>query len=89
MDAVRIIVSGIVQGVGFRYFVRGKAIELGINGYAVNLSSGDVEIVAEAERLPLTFFIEHVKRGPRHADVQQCDIQNISPSQSMNGFSIR
>jgi len=89
MKAVRIIVSGIVQGVGFRYFVRETALELEVNGYAANLPSGEVEIIAEAELLSLTHFVEHVQRGPRHAVVTYCDVQDIELPESFHGFSIR
>ena len=53
MASVKIIVHGFVQGVGYRAFVRGKALQLGIKGYAKNMPDGTVEIVAvgSAEKL--------------------------------------
>jgi acylphosphatase len=42
-----VFVRGRVQGVGFRWWVRARALELGLSGYAGNLSDGRVEIVAE------------------------------------------
>jgi acylphosphatase len=52
VDAVRLtaLVSGRVQGVGFRYWVRRRAEELGLTGRATNLHNGRVEVVAEGAR---------------------------------------
>jgi len=60
-----IIVSGIVQGVGFRYFIYRKAVELGLRGYVKNLFDGNVEIVVEGEKDKIQILIEHAKIGPR------------------------
>ncbi|MBL8016512.1 MAG: acylphosphatase, partial [Ignavibacteria bacterium] len=46
-SGVKIVVSGRVQGVGFRYFIARYASELGLTGYAKNLFTGEVEIIAE------------------------------------------
>jgi acylphosphatase len=48
-DAVRVVavVSGRVQGVGYRFFVRGLAIDAGLTGSATNLPDGRVEVVLE------------------------------------------
>ncbi|PAT15285.1 acylphosphatase [Corynebacterium sp. NML 120412] len=43
-------VHGHVQGVGFRWWTRSRALELGLRGYAKNLADGRVEIVGEGER---------------------------------------
>lgn len=43
-------VRGHVQGVGFRWWVRARALELGLTGAATNLADGRVEVVAEGER---------------------------------------
>lgn len=43
-------VHGHVQGVGFRWWIRSRALELGLNGYAKNLADGRVEVVAEGTR---------------------------------------
>jgi acylphosphatase len=51
-DAVRLTVwvSGRVQGVGFRWWTRSRALELGLGGSASNLPDGRVEVVAEGGR---------------------------------------
>jgi acylphosphatase len=71
---VHIIVHGLVQGVGFRYFVYKKAVNLNLTGYVRNLFSGDVEIEAEGNRSLIEEFIEEVKIGPSAADVTDMKI---------------
>jgi acylphosphatase len=47
MQRITVLVSGRVQGIGYRNFTRKKALELGLSGYAENLPDGRVEVVAE------------------------------------------
>lgn len=65
MIKVKIIVSGRVQGVGFRYFVISCARDLGILGRVWNNDDGTVGILAQSENQEsLTKFIEQVRKGP-------------------------
>jgi acylphosphatase len=68
-QAKRYYVSGIVQGVGFRYFARQVAERLGIAGYAKNLRDGRVEVYAIAPPAALETLRAELKRGPRAAMV--------------------
>jgi len=63
------IVSGIVQGVGFRYFVLMHAEKLKIKGWVRNTTQGDVEIIAEGNISNLEKFLELLKTGPQSAKV--------------------
>ncbi len=58
------IVTGRVQGVGFRYFTHEKARSCGITGYVKNLSNGDVEVYAEGEQQDIAGFFTQIKKGP-------------------------
>jgi len=71
---VHIVVIGLVQGVGFRYFTFKKARELDVAGYVKNLPDGTVEIEAEGERGQLEELISAVKVGPRSAVVNDLHI---------------
>ncbi len=64
-------VIGIVQGVGFRFFVEQRAEMLGIRGWASNMSDGSVKVVAEGESENIRQFLEDLREGPRHARVDE------------------
>lgn len=70
-----IIVKGMVQGVGFRYFVLNRATRLGVTGFAKNLFNGNVEIVLQGDRSLINDLIDEVRIGPRFADVQDITVQ--------------
>lgn len=63
------IVSGRVQGVGFRFFVRSEAVQLGLVGWVRNLDSGDVKVLAEGDRAKLDELVKKLEQGPRGSDV--------------------
>ncbi len=85
----RLIVQGLVQGVGFRYFVLRRATGLGLTGHVTNLYDGSVEIVAEGSRSGLEELIREVKVGPRAAAVRDVKIEWLEPTGSFQGFDIR
>jgi acylphosphatase len=69
MKRVHFIVTGRVQGVGFRYFCLEEAERYGLSGYARNLKDGSVEIEAEGDEKSLEAFAASVARGPRASKV--------------------
>ena len=70
----RFLVSGIVQGVGFRWFVARHARSLGLSGYARNLPDGRVEVVAGgAEEAALARLEELLKAGPAYSRVEEVE----------------
>jgi acylphosphatase len=69
MKRVELVVSGIVQGVGFRYFCQKQAENLGITGSVMNLPEGTVRVEAQGEEEPLQAFIDLVRKGPRSSIV--------------------
>jgi acylphosphatase len=81
-DYVRMtaLVSGQVQGVGFRAYARRRALDAALSGYAENLSDGRVEVVAEGERGELEHLLHLLKRGPPHAEVEQVEVSWSEPS---------
>ncbi len=75
--AVRLYVSGRVQGVGFRWFVLKRARELDVAGWVRNLPDGRVEVVAKGSRDDVDTLTVAVAAGPRLArvdNVEKCDI---------------
>jgi acylphosphatase len=73
MTARRWYVSGIVQGVGFRYFVRHNARALGLKGYAKNLSDGRVEVLAVGPRESLEDLASALHKGPPMSNVRSVE----------------
>jgi acylphosphatase len=69
------LVSGQVQGVGYRAFVRQQARDLGVTGYAENLADGRVEVVAEGHRADLDLLLVRMEVGPAHAAVADVHVE--------------
>ncbi|MEK7798989.1 MAG: acylphosphatase [Acidobacteriota bacterium] len=67
MKAFRFLVSGVVQGVGYRLFTVRAARSLGIRGFARNLPAGRVEGVAAGPAEGIRQFLEQLRSGPRGA----------------------
>jgi acylphosphatase len=79
MERVRIIVKGVVQGVGFRYFAIRIAERLGITGYVKNLPEGSVEIEAEGDKTVVNAFIKEIRIGPRYSRVTDITLERLEP----------
>ncbi len=87
-SAVKIVVSGRVQGVGYRYFIARFADSLGITGYARNLFSGEVEISAEGRHEFLEALIEKAGKGPGGARVNTCKVEWLDFKKKYDKFEI-
>ncbi len=75
MQRLTALVSGRVQGVGYRNYVQRRARDLGLGGYAENLSDGRVEVVAEGWPEDLERLLHWIKQGPPHAGVEEVSTQ--------------
>ena len=71
MDRILLVVTGRVQGVGFRWYVVQAAKALGLTGTVRNRADGAVEVEAEGERDALERLLETVREGPAMATVGQ------------------
>ncbi len=87
-SSVKLVVSGKVQGVGYRYFIARKASELELNGYAKNLFNGDVEIVAEGRKEYLHALVLQAKEGPRNSRVDSCKVEWLDFKKKYDNFEI-
>ena len=72
---VRCLVSGRVQGVWYRASTQKQAQALGLDGYAKNLASGQVEVVCCGEAKAVTKLQEWLWQGPPHAKVSSVQCQ--------------
>ena len=87
--ARRYLISGRVQGVGFRVFARTTAGREGLHGWVRNLPDGRVEISAEGEAEALERFERHVRHGPPGAKVDHVDATEEGVSGTDAGFFMR
>jgi acylphosphatase len=87
--ARRFILSGRVQGVGFRYFAQDAARREGLHGYVLNRDDGSVEAVAEGEVESVDRFERALRRGPSRSRVEHVLIDEVNPDQGNTGFHIR
>ena len=85
----QILVRGVVQGVGFRYFVYRKATEMGIRGFVRNSGDGSVFIEAVADRSLVEELISAVRVGPRLAHVTDVKVEWGKPADEFRDFEIR
>ncbi len=76
---VRVLISGRVQGVGFRYFAQRHGAKLGLTGFARNAASGDFEVIAEGPRDVLHNLIGLLREGPRMAFVAHLAVEWSDP----------
>ena len=90
MDKKRyqVIVSGIVQGVGFRYATLKKANELGITGWIKNRIDGKVETVIEGENDSLKQMLSWLKKGPSQANITDTEVQELIYKDEYDSFKL-
>jgi acylphosphatase len=88
---IRIVVTGRVQGVGFRAAAAQAAAECGVHGWVANRSDGSVEIEAQGgeQQQALAEFIAWCHRGPRWARVDSVVIEDLPSGAVADGFTIR
>jgi len=87
--ARRFVVSGRVQGVGFRYFVLEAAQVEGVHGWVRNLPGGSVEISAEGDAEAVERLERRIRRGPPAARVEDVRVDDEVPSGRATGFQVR
>lgn len=86
LDAV---ISGRVQGVGYRVFVLRAAMDLGLTGWVANLPDGAVRCVAEGELASLERFVDRLREGPAAALVDHVLTGWPPPTGEFADFSLR
>ena len=87
--ARRFLISGRVQGVGFRFFVEARATTEGVHGWVRNLPDGRVEAVLEGDEASVDRVEAALWRGPSGAVVDDVTAEATVPSGRATGFSIR
>ena len=85
----KISVSGLVQGVGFRYFVMRHADKLNLTGYTQNLFTGEVLTEVEGDLGLINELIKQLKIGPMKSHVTNCSVEWSEPKNEFNRFEVR
>jgi acylphosphatase len=85
--ARRFVLSGRVQGVGFRWFTIERAEVEGIRGWVRNLPNGDVEVMAEGETESMERFERAIRQGPPRARVEDVETEIMTPTGRYPGFT--
>lgn len=85
----KVLLSGRVQGVGYRYFTESRAAKYNIKGYVRNTLDNKVEIICQGEKEDLERFIEEVKKGPSLAVVTDVKVEEIQNSPAYHDFEIK
>ncbi len=85
----KIVVKGVVQGVGFRYWALRKANQYGLPGYVANLMDGNVKIEVEGERAMVEAFLNDVKVGPSYSHVTDLNIEWYDEPAGHTEFTIK
>lgn len=84
---VEIIVSGRVQGVGYRFYTSHRAALLQIRGWVRNLADGSVKVIARGSNLDE--FISYLRQGPLMARVDNLEVREINDPEIYENFQIR
>lgn len=98
MKQVRVLISGFVQGVGFRHFMRSKARNLGLTGWVKNLPAspsasqggpdGSVEAVLQGSKENIEKLITFCKKGPFLSEVENVEVKWENSSERLQSFEI-
>ncbi len=88
MPRYNIIVSGRVQGVGFRYFVLALAKKLDLKGWVKNLDNGNVQMELQTKEDNLDLIIDKLKKGNGFSKISDLKIKVVEEVDNNNNFKI-
>ena len=83
-----IVITGEVQGVGFRYWLYKAAVQKKINGWVKNKISGEVEALLIGNEMEINNLIEICKKGPPSSKVTKIEVQNYQNEHFGKSFEI-
>lgn len=88
MIRIKVLVSGHVQGVGFRFFTQYEASLLNLTGFIKNLSDGNVYLEAQGDKNNILKFINKIKKGNGFCKVKSISIDELIPIDSDKKFKV-
>jgi acylphosphatase len=88
MITVHVFVTGFVQGVGYRAFVKKHALNLGLVGLVKNLPDGRVEAIFQGDKKRVGQMVDLCKKGPFMSEVEDVVVRFEDKDEKIEGFSI-
>lgn len=88
MKIAHVYISGFVQGVGYRHFVKRKAQEIGLTGWVKNLPDGRVEAVFQGSKENIEEMILLCRKGPFLSEVEDVEVEWEEAEKEYNNFDI-
>lgn len=85
---VHVFISGFVQGVGFRRFIRHNALKIGVKGWTKNTPDNRVECVFQGTKEQLEKIISICKKGPFLSEVKDVIVEKEDSSKAFDSFEI-
>ncbi len=85
----RVIVTGLVQGVNFRFYTRQSALSFNVTGWVRNLPDGSVEGCFEGDEADVNALVGWCRTGPDWARVEQVDVRTEEDRGEFDGFEVR
>ncbi|PIE33478.1 acylphosphatase [candidate division KSB3 bacterium] len=85
---MHVYVSGLVQGVAFRYSAMREARHLGVGGWVKNLRDGRVELLIEGESVAVSQMVDWCRHGPSSARVTECHVDQYPYSGAFLSFDV-
>lgn len=89
MRAIAAVVTGAVQGVGFRFTTQRMAQRLGLVGWVRNEPDGSVAVRAQGPSDAIDAFASYLAQGPQGARVTSVELDDVAPDPSLVSFEIR
>ncbi len=84
----RYLITGRVQGVGFRWFVEREARLIGVGGWVRNRDNGAVEVLASGSNAQLGSLYDRLKEGPRAARIDEVEVEDAAPFSGYDTFQV-
>ena len=88
IKAVKALISGRVQGVGYRYFAQREATRLGLSGYVKNRFDGRVEVFVQGKVDLVNHFLEILEQGPRFGRVESLQSEESKVTDDYTDFNV-
>lgn len=87
-DRLHVRIEGLVQGVGYRFFVRGLAADHGLNGFVRNLPDGRVEAAFEGPKATLEAVLAACQEGPHFSEVRNVEATWANGPSQYDSFDV-